>query len=161
MPNRSLHISICEQILAVVEEGETVRRFPVSTSAWGPGERADSLCTPRGAHVVCEKIGDGLPAGAVIVGRRPTGEIFDAEMALREPQRDWILTRILWLDGCESGYNRDGDCDSRQRFIYIHGTPDDEPIGIPFSHGCIRMRNADVLELFDLVDVGAPVELVP
>lgn len=161
MPKLSLHISIREQVLDVVEEGETVRRFPVSTSAWGPGECADSLCTPRGAHVVHEKIGDGLPAGSVFVGRRPTGEVFDAEMARREPERDWILTRILWLDGRESGYNRDGDCDSRQRFIYIHGTPDDEPIGVPFSHGCIRMRNADVLELFDLVDVGTPVELVP
>lgn len=161
MSNRSVHISISEQILDVVEEGESIRRYPVSTSAWGPGERADSLCTPRGAHVVCEKIGGGLPAGAVFVGRRHTGEIFDAEMARREPERDWILTRILWLDGCEPGVNRAGDCDSRQRFIYIHGTPDDEPVSIPFSHGCIRMRNADVLELFELVDVGTPVELVP
>ncbi|MBT8442943.1 MAG: L,D-transpeptidase [Gammaproteobacteria bacterium] len=161
MPNRSLQISISEQILDVIEEGETARRYPVSTSAWGPGERADSLCTPRGAHVVCEKIGAGLPSGAVLVGRRPTGEIFDPEMARREPGRDWILTRILWLDGCEPGRNRDGDCDTRQRFIYIHGMPDDEPVGIPFSHGCIRMRNADVLEIFDLVDVGTSVELVP
>jgi lipoprotein-anchoring transpeptidase ErfK/SrfK len=161
MEVRSLHISISEQTLYVVDGDEHVRRFSVSTSAWGPGERIDSLCTPRGEHVIHEKIGGDLPVGAVFVGRQHTGEIFAADMAARDPDRDWILTRILWLRGCEAGRNMGGERDSLQRFIYIHGTPDHEPMGVPFSHGCIRMRNADVIELFDLVDAGTRVELVP
>ena len=161
MSDRHLKISISEQFLDVIEDGESIRRYPVSTSAWGAGERADSLCTPRGRHVIHEKIGAGLPSGAVLVGREFTGEVFEAGMARHEPERDWIQSRILWLDGCEDGWNKGGDCDSRTRFIYIHGTPDREPMGVPFSHGCIRMRNADVIELFDAVDAGMSVELVP
>ena len=136
------------------EDGAPIERYPVSTSAWGAGERADSLCTPRGRHVVSEKIGAGLPSGAVLVGREFTGEIFDARMARDEPDRDWILSRILWLEGCEEGYNKGDNCDSFSRLIYIHGTPDDEPMGVPFSHGCVRMRNADVIEGDLLVTSG-------
>lgn len=106
------------------------------------------------------KIGDGCPAGAVFRGRRFTGEIHGPALAAAHPDRDWILTRILWLTGCESGRNRGGCVDTLRRFIYIHGCPDTEPMGIPRSHGCIRMRNADLIELFELTPVGAPVEIV-
>jgi L,D-transpeptidase YbiS len=161
MPDRSLRISLRRQSLHVVDDGTVTDSYAVSTSAWGPGERAHSLCTPRGLHVVRAKIGAGLPANAVLVGRRPTGEIYDHSLARRYPGRDWILTRILWLSGCEPGRNRLGAVDSMRRYIYIHGTPDTEPMGVPRSHGCIRMRNADVVELFDMVDVGTPIELIP
>jgi L,D-transpeptidase YbiS len=102
-------------------------------------------------------IGAGQPVNTVFVGRRPTGEIWTPELAAQFPQRDWILTRILWLSGCEPGFNRLGNCDSMRRYIYIHGTPDSEPMGVPRSHGCIRMRNADVIALFDQVAAGTPV----
>jgi len=161
MVERSLRISLTKQTLAVDEDGVEVLTYPVSTSAWGPGERIDSLCTPRGRHVIRAKIGAGLPPGAVLVARRPTGEVLDAELARQHPHRDWILTRILWLSGCEPGRNRRGDVDTMRRYIYIHGTPEHELVGVPFSHGCVRMRNADVIELFDRVDAGTPVELIP
>lgn len=161
MVDRRLRINLRYQSLDVVDDGAVVRVYPVSTSACGPGERADSLCTPRGGHVIRAKIGAGLPPGAVLRGRRPTGETYDADLARQYPGRDWILTRILWLSGCEPGRNRLGIVDTMRRFIYIHGTPDREPMGVPFSHGCVRMRNADVIELFDMVDVGTPVEVIP
>lgn len=106
-------------------------------------------------------IGGGLPSGAVLRGRRPTGETWSAELAARYPNRDWILSRILWLSGCVPGYNRLGAVDSMRRFIYIHGTPDCEPMGVPFSHGCIRMRNDDVIRLFSMVRPGTEVDVVP
>src|SRR5690606_20033273 len=114
-------------------------------------------CTPRGRHVVRARIGAGAPAGAVFRGRRPTGEVWSPELAARYPGRDWILSRILWLSGREPGFNRLGGVDSMRRYIYIHGTPDDQPMGVPLSHGCVRMRNADVIELFDLVPPGTEV----
>ncbi|HEY3326025.1 MAG TPA: L,D-transpeptidase [Novimethylophilus sp.] len=151
-------ISISDQILTLRDDmGESLAVYPVSTALNGPGEAMDSGCTPRGRHVVRARIGAGQPLGAVFVGRRPTGEIWTPGLAVREPQRDWILTRILWLSGCEPGVNRLGHCDSMQRYIYIHGAPDSEPMGIARSHGCIRMRNADVAELFDRVPAGTPV----
>ncbi|MGI9343200.1 MAG: L,D-transpeptidase family protein [Gammaproteobacteria bacterium] len=158
---RTLTISLTDQRLEVLDDDVPQRCFAVSTSGWGPGERINSQCTPRGRHVIRAKIGAGQPAGAVFVARRPTGEVFTAGAAEREPERDWILTRILWLSGCEVGHNRLGAVDSMRRYIYIHGAPDDAPMGVPFSHGCIRMRNSDVIELFDLVDVGTPVVLTP
>lgn len=161
MSERAVRINLTQQELDVIDAGALLRRFLVSTSAWGPGERADSLCTPRGSHVIRAKIGAGMLPGAVLVGRRFTGEIFDAHLARRYPDRDWILTRILWLSGCERGRNRLGKVDTMRRFIYIHGSPDDVPMGVPTSHGCVRMRNADVIELFDMVDAGTPVELIP
>jgi lipoprotein-anchoring transpeptidase ErfK/SrfK len=132
----------------------------VSTAANGPGEASGSGCTPRGRHVVRARIGAGAAVGAVFVGRRPTGEIWTPELAAQFPQRDWILTRILWLSGCEPGFNRLGSVDSMRRYIYIHGTPDSEPMGEPRSHGCIRMRNCDVIALFERVPVGTPVDIV-
>lgn len=152
-------IDITAQTLELFgDAGELLRRYPVSTGANGAGEEGGSYCTPRGRHVVRAKIGAGQPANTVFVGRRPTGEIWTPELGARHPGRDWILTRILWLSGCEPGYNRLGSCDTMRRYIYIHGTPDETRME-PGSHGCVRMRNADVTELFDLVPAGTAVEL--
>ena len=142
-----------------MENGRLAARYPVSTARNGPGELRDSGCTPRGHHRVRLKIGAGCPENAVFVGRRPTGEIFDAALAARFPERDWILTRILWLTGCEPGRNRGGAVDTLRRFIYLHGCPDSEPMGVPASHGCIRLRNRDVLALFERVERGTPVSI--
>jgi lipoprotein-anchoring transpeptidase ErfK/SrfK len=131
--------------------------FPVSTALAGTGQQQGSGCTPLGRHRIRIKIGDGEPLNTVFVGRRPTGEIYSEQLAAQFPQRDWILTRILWLTGLESGMNRGGAQDSLRRYIYIHGTPDSEPMGKPASHGCIRMRNRDLLALFDQVDAGTEV----
>jgi L,D-transpeptidase YbiS len=156
-----LLISLTRQTLQLLRAGRVEREFLVSTSRYGPGERSGSLCTPRGLHVIRAKIGQGLPPGAVLRGRRPTGEVFSPALHAALPGRDWILSRILWLSGLERGRNRLGNVDTMRRYIYIHGTPDQEPMGVPFSHGCIRMRNADVCWLFDAVTPGARVNLVP
>jgi L,D-transpeptidase YbiS len=134
-----------------------IRQFPVSTATNGLGEREGSYCTPRGRHRVVAKIGAGAPVGAVFVGREPTGEVWTPELDGAHPGRDWILTRILWLEGVEEGKNRGPGIDSKTRYIYIHGTNEEHLVGKPASHGCIRMRNADVAELFDLVEEGTPV----
>jgi len=135
--------------------------YPVSTAKNGCGEQNNSFCTPRGRHIVRAKIGAGQPLGAVFVRRRPTGEVWTPELHARYPGRDWMLTRILWLSGKEPGFNRLGDVDTMRRFIYIHGTHDYAEWGKPGSHGCIRMRNADIAELFDLVPPYTPVEIKP
>jgi L,D-transpeptidase YbiS len=135
------------------------RRYPVSTAQNGLGETNGSFCTPRGRHIVRAKIGAGQPLGAVFVRRRPTGEIWTLELHAKYPGRDWMLTRILWLSGCEVGRNRLGEVDTMRRMIYIHGAPDSAEMGKPGSHGCIRMRNQDVAELFELVPPYAPVEI--
>lgn len=132
-------------------------RFSVSTALNGPGEQKNSGCTPRGEHYIRAAIGGDMPSGAVFVGRRFTGEIYTEALAADFPNRDWILTRILWLSGLQSGQNRLGDVDTMQRYIYIHGTPDSEPMGVPLSHGCVRMRNSDLIELFDRVRPGTRV----
>jgi lipoprotein-anchoring transpeptidase ErfK/SrfK len=150
-----IEISISRQSLRLLGEEGVLAEYPVSTALNGAGESKGSGCTPRGRHIVRAKIGAGQPPGTVFIGRRPTGEIWTPQLAAEFPARDWILTRILWLSGCETGFNRLGDCDTMQRFIYIHGTPDTEPMGVPRSHGCIRMRNADVLDLFERVPAGA------
>lgn len=156
-----IEISISAQMLTLFDDfGGVKARYVISTAANGVGCEKDSGCTPLGEHIVRAKIGAGAPLNTVFVGRRPTGEILSAELAAQNPQRDWILTRILWLSGTEVGKNRLGKVDSMQRYIYIHGTPDSEPMGQPCSHGCVRMRNQDVMELFDLVDVGTPVVIV-
>ena len=155
----ALVVNIDRQRLWLERDGERVREFVVSTARNGAGEQMGSGCTPRGRHVVRFKIGAGCPEGTVFVGRRPTGEIFSAELAQAQPQRDWILTRILWLSGCEPGRNRFGALDTLRRYIYIHACPDGSPMGVPASHGCIRMTNADVVELFDRVPVGTPVHI--
>ena len=154
-----IEVSIDEQRLRLLEGDRVLMDVPVSTARNGPGERMGSECTPRGRHVVRAKIGEGVPVGSVFVGRRPTGERFEPQLRARDPDRDWILTRILWLSGCEPGRNRLGDVDTMRRFIYIHGCPDDVPMGTPGSHGCVRMRNRDVVELFDRVAAGTQVVL--
>jgi lipoprotein-anchoring transpeptidase ErfK/SrfK len=155
-----IHISLADQRLSLFgPDGACIRRYPVSTALNGPGEVMDSGCTPRGLHTVRARIGAGAPVGTVFRGRRPTGEIWSPELAARHPQRDWILSRILWLSGCEPGRNRLGRVDSMRRYIYIHGTADDQPLGKALSHGCVRMRNRDVIELFELVPAGTPVEI--
>lgn len=155
----SLRIDVGTQTLQLMEQGAELCRYPVSTALNGTGQRAGSGCTPLGRHRIRLKIGQGCPTNAVFVARRPTGELYDAGLATAFPQRDWILTRILWLSGCEPGHNRGGDCDTLRRFIYIHGCPDSEPMGVPRSHGCIRMRNADIVELFERVAIGTPVDI--
>lgn len=152
-----IDIDIGKQALRLFDGETLLREYAVSTAANGVGQQQGSGCTPLGRHRIRARIGTGQPSGAVFVGRRPTGEIWSAQLAAEHPQRDWILSRILWLSGEQPGFNRLGNVDSMRRFIYIHGTPDSEPMGIPCSHGCVRMRNADVLELFDLVPVGCPV----
>ena len=153
-----IEISITAQMLTLLDDHGGVRvQYSVSTAANGIGCEKDSGCTPLGTHIVRAKIGAGAPLNTVFVGRRPTGEILSPELAAQYPERDWILTRILWLSGTEIGKNRLGNVDSMQRYIYIHGTPDSEPMGQPRSHGCVRMRNQDLIELFELVYVGTPV----
>lgn len=153
-----IEISITHQILTLFDDfGGVKARYPVSTAANGAGCEKESGCTPLGEHVVRAKIGAGAAANTVFVGRRQTGETCTAELMAQFPERDWILTRILWLSGKEVGKNRLGDVDTMQRYIYIHGTPDSMEMGKPDSHGCVRMRNADIIQLFDIVPVGTPV----
>lgn len=154
---RELRVSIAEQVLRLVEDGHTLEAYSVSTALRGAGEQSGSEQTPRGRHIVRARIGAGMPAGTVFRGRRPTGEVWTPELHAQFPGRDWILTRILWLSGTEPGRNRLGSCDSMRRYIYIHGTPDSEPMGEPRSHGCIRMRNTDLVELFERVPAYTPV----
>lgn len=152
-------IDIGAQTLAFSDGTGQTRHYAVSTSKYGVGEKKNSLKTPRGRHTIRAKIGAGCPAGTVFVGRRATGEIWSEALARANPDRDWILTRILWLSGLEPGVNRLGDVDTMRRYIYIHGMPDGESIGKPGSIGCIRMRNDDIVELFDRVDVGTVVDI--
>lgn len=154
MAERLIRVSIPEQRLTLLADERALAIYPVSTARNGPGERRGSGCTPRGWHRIRIKIGAGSPPDTVFVGRRPTGEIYGPALAARQPERDWILTRILWLSGLEPGRNRGGECDTLRRFIYIHGCPDTAPMGVPLSHGCIRMRNQDVLALFERVAAG-------
>lgn len=152
-----LDVSITHQTLSVIENGSLKCRYSVSTALNGVGQEQGSGCTPLGSHFIRAKIGADQPENSVYVGRRFTGEIYNESLAEAFPQRDWILTRILWLCGREPGVNRLGSVDTMQRYIYIHGTPDSEPMGIPLSHGCIRMRNSDLIELFDKVVPGTDV----
>ncbi len=154
-----LEIDVAKQELRAVEGGRVLKRYPISTSKFGLDEKNGSFCTPRGAHIVRAKIGADEPLGAVFVRRRPTGEVWTPALHERYPGRDWILTRILWLSGCERGKNRLGEVDTMRRYIYIHGTPDTAELGKPGSIGCVRMRNRDVAELFELVPAYTPVEI--
>ena len=151
-------ISIQHQALTLFDNfGGVKAKYPVSTAANGVGCTKDSGCTPQGAHIIRAKIGADAPVNTVFVGRRPTGEICTPELMAQYPNRDWILTRILWLSGKEIGKNRLGNVDTMQRYIYIHGTPDSMDMGEVGSHGCVRMRNADVIELFDMIEAGTEV----
>jgi lipoprotein-anchoring transpeptidase ErfK/SrfK len=152
-----LDICIVSQQLTVFTAGNSAQCYPVSTAKKGAGELMGSECTPTGWHKIRAKIGAGQPLNSVFIGRRATGEIYSADLGKQHPQRDWILTRILWLGGLEPGKNRYGKVDSAWRYIYIHGCPDELMNGSPESHGCIRMRNADVLDLFNRIEVGTKV----
>lgn len=156
----SIDIGLASQQLWLTLADGQVISYPVSTSSRGAGEQMGSYQTPRGRHRIRARIGAGAPINTVFIGRRPTGEIYSPALAAEHPDRDWILSRILWLGGCEPGRNRYGEVDSQKRFIYIHGTPDTEPMGIPASIGCIRMRNAEVVDLFERVSAGTPVNIM-
>ncbi len=157
---KTILISVAEQSLSLLDERGTLeKRYAISTAAKGVGEANGSYCTPRGQHVIRAKIGAGQAENTVFVRRRPTGEIYTPELEAQFPKRDWILTRILWLSGCEPGINRMGTVDTMRRFIYIHGSPDNVAMGEPGSHGCVRMRNADVVDLFERVEPGTPVQI--
>ncbi|GGY33073.1 peptidase [Bacterioplanes sanyensis] len=155
-----IEVSIADQALRL-STPKACHLYPVSTAAKGMGERNGSHQTPRGWHRVRACIGESAALGAVFVGRRATGEIYNHRLAQQFPKRDWILSRILWLQGLEVGFNRGNGVDSQRRYIYIHGTPDSEPMGEPRSHGCIRMRNKDVVALFDQVRAGTLVWIQP
>lgn len=157
LADKYISIDIKEQELRAYEGAQCVLRYSISTALNGVGQQKNSGCTPSGRHYVRAKIGAGKATGAVFIGRRPTGEIYSDELGEAYPNRDWILSRILWLCGQEVGKNRLGNVDTMARYIYIHGTPDSEPMGIPLSHGCIRMRNTDVISLFQWCPVGCPV----
>lgn len=155
-----IEIQLSDQKLMVfADNGEVIMNTKVSTARNGVGERMNSLKTPRGWHCIRAKIGDRSPINAVYVGRRLTGEIYSGQLGAQYPERDWILTRILWLSGLEPGFNRLGDVDTMRRFIYIHGCPDSDPMGVEGSSGCVKMRNTEIVSLFDLVEVGTLVYL--
>lgn len=155
-----LTVELAAQRMRLYEGGRLAREYRVSTSKHGAGERNGSFQTPRGRHVIRALIGADAPAGAVFRGRRPTGEVYSEALAAAQPDRDWILTRILWLSGTEIGRNRLGDVDTMRRYIYIHGAPDSARMGEPGSIGCIRMHNGDIVELFDRVTVGTVVDIL-
>jgi len=158
---QALVVDVGLQRLYLFEAGRLVGEYPVSTAEKGTGNAEGSMRTPLGLHRVDEKIGAGAPTGMIFRGRRPTGQF--AEI-LTDPdaraKRDDVTSRILWLSGLEPGVNQGGEVDSKRRFIYIHGTPEEGRIGRPASHGCVRMTNADVIELFDRVEVGALVDII-
>lgn len=153
----TIMVSISQQTLSLFKEGNLIKIYQVSTGKNGAGETFGSEKTPRGKHIIRAKIGHGECENTVFRARRPTGEIYSQELALQFPERDWILTRILWLSGKEVGKNRLGTTDTMRRYIYIHGTPDTTELGKPGSRGCIRMRNQELIELFDLVPVGTEI----
>jgi len=155
-----IRIDVPTQTLTLYASGEEFARWRVSTARNGLGEREGSECTPRGLHRVAQKIGHDAPLHTVFVGRRPTGETWSPALAGAHPGRDWILTRILWLAGCEAGHNQGGSVDTYARYIYIHGAPDDARMGVPGSRGCVRMLGPDIIELFERTPEGCAVEIL-
>ncbi len=165
MQNYRILVDTTTQTLTIFCYNTIVDTFCISTAKNGTGQLENSYCTPLGVHVIAEKIGTNCPINTVFVGRKFTGEVYDENLGKQYPDRDWILSRILWLKGTEMGKNlgktADGkSCDTYGRYVYIHGTPDSEPMGVPMSHGCIRMRNEDIIKLYECVAVGTCVEIV-
>ncbi|MBL78723.1 MAG: L,D-transpeptidase [Nitrosomonadaceae bacterium] len=155
-----IEININFQHLDIINNNQDkIKSYQISSATNGVGQEQGSFCTPLGKHIIRAKIGAGLPINTIFIGRRPTGEIFSPELEKNYRGRDWILTRILWLSGCEVGFNRLGTVDTMRRYIYIHGSPDSIDIGRPGSSGCIRMLNTDLLELFELIDIGTEVNI--
>ena len=157
MTESLITINIAEQRLRLEQGTETLMDVAIATASNGPGELNGSECTPRGRHTIRAKIGAGCAANTVFIGRRPSGECFSETLRAEYPQRDWILTRILWLCGLESGHNRGGNVDTMRRYVYIHGCPDSDAMGVPSSHGCVKMHNRDIMALFDMIEVGTQV----
>ncbi len=158
--NPSIIVLIDKQQLLLLENGHIIHQYPVNTAKNGVGEQINSGCTPRGKHQIRAKIGSGQPHGRVFTGRRPSGEIYSPALGRAHPERDWILSRILWLSGLQHGINRLGHVDTMRRYIYIHGSPDDAVTSDPQSHGCIRMKSQDIIELFDYVTAGTKVDIL-
>lgn len=157
---KQIHISLTRQKLTVYDtDTGYLCTYPISTAAAGNGECMGSYQTPRGRHKIRAKIGTGMPKNTIFVARRPTGESYTSELKAQYPDRDWILTRILWLCGCEPGKNRFGQVDTMRRYIYIHGVPDEADFSYRRSKGCINMRNDDIVELFDMIPIGTPVNI--
>ncbi|MHB8742673.1 MAG: L,D-transpeptidase family protein [Sulfuricaulis sp.] len=153
--NTRIEVDVAAQSLTLTDSRDRIlMRWRVSTAVNGVGEENGSEKTPRGLHYIRAKIGAGLPPNTVLVSRRPTGEIYSPQLRAAFPNRDWILTRILWLCGLEPGKNRVGNVDTMRRYIYIHGCPDEDPLGVPSSHGCVKMRNSEIIDLFERVAVG-------
>lgn len=155
----NLIVNVKKQTLEYYSNNELECEYSISTAKNGVGEKNGSECTPRGMHIIRAKIGANAKENAVFIGRRLSGEIFTEDLRQQYPKRDWILTRILWLSGSEKGVNRLGSVDTMRRYIYIHGCPNSDLMGVPSSHGCIKMRNVDLINLFNKVDVGATVEI--
>jgi lipoprotein-anchoring transpeptidase ErfK/SrfK len=155
--NSGIIVSIAEQRLVLLDNDKIIFDVGVATARNGAGEQFGSECTPRGRHYIRAKIGQACPVNSVFVARRPTGEIYSDTLRQQHPNRDWILTRILWLSGLEPGKNRLGRVDTMRRYIYIHGCPDEDPMGVPSSHGCVKMRNQEVIQLYQQVSHGTPV----
>jgi len=155
-----INISIAQQQLDILgDDDQLIQQFSISSAKNGVGQANGSFCTPLGKHIIRAKIGQGQPTNTVFIRRRPTGEIYTPALGEQFPKRDWILTRIMWLSGCEPGFNRGGTVDTMRRYVYIHGSPDSVEMGKPGSIGCIRMRNTDLLTLFDQIHVGIPVDI--
>lgn len=155
-----IKIDISKQTLVYTDKDNVARVYSVSTAKNGPGEKMNSECTPTGEHIIRAKIGAGCGVNTVFIGRRPSGEIYTPVLREQFPNRDWILTRILWLSGQVPGKNRLGEVDTMRRYIYIHGCPDEDVMGVPNSHGCVKMKNTDLIELFDIVPTGTKVLIV-
>jgi lipoprotein-anchoring transpeptidase ErfK/SrfK len=159
-PHYHIVVDVPSQTLTVLDgHRHEVMTTRVATARNGVGERRGSECTPRGEHYIRARIGAGLPEGSVLVSRRPTGEIYTPSLRTAYPNRDWILTRILWLCGLERGKNRLGEVDTMRRYIYIHGCPDEDAMGVPSSRGCVKMRNSELIKLFDLAPAGTRVTI--
>ena len=154
---KHIDIDINKQILTLCEDKSVLSSYAISTAKNGVGQQSGSECTPLGKHIIDSKIGNDAIENSVFVGREETGEIFSEELRKTNPERDWILTRILWISGQEEGKNRGGEVDTKSRYIYIHGCPDEDSFVLPSSHGCVKMRNKDIVELFKNVDAGTRV----
>ena len=152
-----IDIDVTKQQLTLLEDDTVIAHYGVSTAKNGVGQQNGSECTPLGWHTIRAKIGSSAKENSVFVARRETGELFSEELKQQHPERDWILTRILWLRGMEAGKNWGGEVDTMRRYIYIHGCPDSDSFSAPSSHGCVKMRNKDIIELFSNVNAGTRV----
>ncbi len=155
--NKYMYVSIKHQKLYLIENDSTVKKYPISTALKGVGNKLHSLKTPPGLHTIKRKLGDNVPYAGILEAREYNGKIAKVLTDKQKAGGDYVTTRILWLEGEEPGINKGRNIDSYNRYIYIHGTPEEGLIGQPASHGCIRMKNSDVMELYDLIEEGTPI----